>query len=339
MAITREDVLHVAALARLEIPEDDVDAVRDQLGAILEAVGKVSELDLSEVAPMTHPLELVNEWAKDEPRPSLSREEALGNAPDPVRRRLPSAGGRRVSPLRFRHPRCSLVTISRDHARAFPRYAHSGWRHGVAPQTAEADMAVIDTLRLTAGGRGRAARARRGLRRRALPAPTSRRSRRATPSCTPTSTSSVSGRRRPDRAQGRDHDEGHSDDRRLQDPRGLHAGLRLDRGRAAARRRACPSSARRTWTSSPWARPRRTRPSARRRTRGTSSACPAAPPAARRRRSRPGSRPGRSAPIPAAPSGSRPRLCGVVGLKPTYGTVSPLRPRRLRLAPSTRSAR
>ena len=46
MAITREDVLHVAALARSEIPEDEVDAVRDQLGAILEAVGKVSELDL-----------------------------------------------------------------------------------------------------------------------------------------------------------------------------------------------------------------------------------------------------------------------------------------------------
>ena len=49
MAITREDVLHVAALARLEIPEDEVDAVRDQLGAILEAVGKVSELDLADV--------------------------------------------------------------------------------------------------------------------------------------------------------------------------------------------------------------------------------------------------------------------------------------------------
>ncbi len=95
MAITREDVLHVAALARIEIPEDDVDAVRDQLGAILEAVGKVSELDLSEVAPMTHPLELVNEWAEDEPRPSLSREEALGNAPDPSDGafRVPAVGG------------------------------------------------------------------------------------------------------------------------------------------------------------------------------------------------------------------------------------------------------
>ena len=84
MAITKEDVLHVAALARLEIPEDEVDAVRDKLGAILEAVGKVSELDLADVEPMTHPLDLVNEWAEDEPRPSLPRDEALVNAPDPT---------------------------------------------------------------------------------------------------------------------------------------------------------------------------------------------------------------------------------------------------------------
>jgi aspartyl-tRNA(Asn)/glutamyl-tRNA(Gln) amidotransferase subunit C len=95
MAITREDVLHVAALARLEIPDDEVDAVRDQLGAILEAVGKVSELDLAGVEPMTHPLDLVNEWAEDEPRPSLPRDEALANAPDPSEGsfRVPAVGG------------------------------------------------------------------------------------------------------------------------------------------------------------------------------------------------------------------------------------------------------
>ena len=56
MAITREDVLHVAKLARLEIPDDEIKAVREQLGAILEAVSKVSELDLSEVEPTSHPL-------------------------------------------------------------------------------------------------------------------------------------------------------------------------------------------------------------------------------------------------------------------------------------------
>ena len=95
MTITREDVLHVAGLARLEIPADEVDGVRDQLGAILEAVGKVAELDLADVEPTSHPLDLVNQWAEDEPRPSLAREEALLNAPDPSDGsfRVPAVGG------------------------------------------------------------------------------------------------------------------------------------------------------------------------------------------------------------------------------------------------------
>jgi aspartyl-tRNA(Asn)/glutamyl-tRNA(Gln) amidotransferase subunit C len=84
LAITREDVLHVARLARLEIPEDEIETVRGQLSAILEAVGKVGELDLSGVEPTSHPLDVVNAWGDDEPRPSLPREEALANAPDPA---------------------------------------------------------------------------------------------------------------------------------------------------------------------------------------------------------------------------------------------------------------
>ena len=77
-------MLHVARLARLEIPEEEIDRVRDELRAILEAVGKVSELDLSDVEPTSHPLDLVNVWDEDEPRPSLPREDALANAPDPA---------------------------------------------------------------------------------------------------------------------------------------------------------------------------------------------------------------------------------------------------------------
>ena len=84
MPISREQVLHVARLARLEIPEDEIESVREQLGAILEAVSKVAELDLSDVPPTSHPLDIVNVWDEDEPRPSLSRGEALANAPDPV---------------------------------------------------------------------------------------------------------------------------------------------------------------------------------------------------------------------------------------------------------------
>jgi aspartyl-tRNA(Asn)/glutamyl-tRNA(Gln) amidotransferase subunit C len=84
MSISREDVIHVARLARLEIPEDEIERVREQLGAILEAVGKVSELDLEDVEPTSHPLDVVNVYGEDEPRPSLPREKALRNAPDPA---------------------------------------------------------------------------------------------------------------------------------------------------------------------------------------------------------------------------------------------------------------
>ena len=81
MAIGRDEVLHVARLARLALTEEELDRLGRELNAILEAVGKVSELDLDDVEPTSHPLELVNVWAEDEPRPSLPLEEALANAP------------------------------------------------------------------------------------------------------------------------------------------------------------------------------------------------------------------------------------------------------------------
>ena len=70
MAISRDEVLHVARLARLALSDEEIDRLGAQLNAILEAVGKVSELDL------------VNVWAEDEPQESLSVEDALANAPD-----------------------------------------------------------------------------------------------------------------------------------------------------------------------------------------------------------------------------------------------------------------
>ena len=82
MAITRDEVLHVAALARLELSDEEVERFQEQLSAILEAVGKVAELDLAGVEPTAHPLDLVNIWADDQPRPCLPVDEALANAPD-----------------------------------------------------------------------------------------------------------------------------------------------------------------------------------------------------------------------------------------------------------------
>ena len=81
MAITREEVLHVAKLASLELTDDEVERLTGELSAILEAVSKVSELDLSDVPPTSHPLELVNAWAEDEPRPSLPLDDVFANAP------------------------------------------------------------------------------------------------------------------------------------------------------------------------------------------------------------------------------------------------------------------
>ena len=94
MPITREEVLHVARLARLEIPEGEIDRLRGELEAILDAVGKVAELGLADVPPTSHPLDLVNVWADDQPRPSLSAEEALKNAPDAAEGafRVPAVG-------------------------------------------------------------------------------------------------------------------------------------------------------------------------------------------------------------------------------------------------------
>jgi len=82
MAITREEVLHVARLARLELSDDEVTRFGEQLSAILDAVSKVSELDLADVPPTSHPLDVVNVWAEDEPHVSLSVDEALANAPE-----------------------------------------------------------------------------------------------------------------------------------------------------------------------------------------------------------------------------------------------------------------
>jgi aspartyl-tRNA(Asn)/glutamyl-tRNA(Gln) amidotransferase subunit C len=82
MAITRDEVLHVARLARLELSEDEITRFQGQLSAILEAVSKVSELDLADVPPTSHPLAISNAWDEDVPRPCLTLDEVFANAPD-----------------------------------------------------------------------------------------------------------------------------------------------------------------------------------------------------------------------------------------------------------------
>jgi aspartyl-tRNA(Asn)/glutamyl-tRNA(Gln) amidotransferase subunit C len=84
MAISRDDVLHVARLAQLALTEEEIERLTTELDKILDAVGVVSELDLADVPPTSHPLDLVNVWAEDVPHEPLSLEDALANAPDAV---------------------------------------------------------------------------------------------------------------------------------------------------------------------------------------------------------------------------------------------------------------
>ena len=94
MAIERDQLLHVAHLARLELREEEVERLGAQLSDIIDAVSKVSELDLTGVPPTSHPHDVVNVWADDEPRPSLPVDDALANAPerDGSMFRVPPAG-------------------------------------------------------------------------------------------------------------------------------------------------------------------------------------------------------------------------------------------------------
>jgi aspartyl-tRNA(Asn)/glutamyl-tRNA(Gln) amidotransferase subunit C len=81
--IDREQVLHVARLARLRLPDEEVDAMVEELPQILGHIEKMEELDLEGVEPTSHVVELENVLREDVPRPSLPAERALEPAPDP----------------------------------------------------------------------------------------------------------------------------------------------------------------------------------------------------------------------------------------------------------------
>lgn len=82
--ISEEQVRHVASLARLGLTDEEVGEMGGQLDAILDSIEKIRELDLTDTPPTANPLNLSNVLRPDEPRPELSREEALAPAPDPV---------------------------------------------------------------------------------------------------------------------------------------------------------------------------------------------------------------------------------------------------------------
>ena len=79
--IDREQVLHVARLARLELNEEEVARMTGELSAILDHIEKISALDLDGVPPTSHVVDVPNALRPDEPKPSLPRDVAFANAP------------------------------------------------------------------------------------------------------------------------------------------------------------------------------------------------------------------------------------------------------------------
>jgi aspartyl-tRNA(Asn)/glutamyl-tRNA(Gln) amidotransferase subunit C len=82
--IERDQVLHVARLARLRLEDDEVERMAGELSGILEHVDRIATLDLDDAEPTSHVVRLENVLRPDEPRPSWSREAVLGLAPDPA---------------------------------------------------------------------------------------------------------------------------------------------------------------------------------------------------------------------------------------------------------------
>jgi aspartyl-tRNA(Asn)/glutamyl-tRNA(Gln) amidotransferase subunit C len=92
VAISRDDAAHVARLARLSFSEAELGAMAGQLSTILEHVQALAELDLSQVEPTAHALDIQNVTRPDRARPSWPRDEVLRNAP------VPQDGAFRVPP-------------------------------------------------------------------------------------------------------------------------------------------------------------------------------------------------------------------------------------------------
>lgn len=82
MSLTREEVTYVANLARLEFSKDEIEALADQLGGVLDYAQTLNQLDTTTVKATEHVLPVKNVFREDIVKPSLSNEEALANAPE-----------------------------------------------------------------------------------------------------------------------------------------------------------------------------------------------------------------------------------------------------------------
>lgn len=81
MKITKEEVLHVAKLARLNLTEEETERLMNDMGSIIGFADKLNELDTEGVVPTAHAIPMQNAFREDEVKPSFEREDILKNAP------------------------------------------------------------------------------------------------------------------------------------------------------------------------------------------------------------------------------------------------------------------
>ncbi|MCL2881973.1 MAG: Asp-tRNA(Asn)/Glu-tRNA(Gln) amidotransferase subunit GatC [Coriobacteriia bacterium] len=81
MALTQEEVRHVALLARIALDDEQVATLQTELNGVFDYIDQISQLDLADVEPMVHSIPLVNSMREDVPVTGLDRERALANAP------------------------------------------------------------------------------------------------------------------------------------------------------------------------------------------------------------------------------------------------------------------
>ena len=87
-SISREEVRHLADLARIELDDAELDHLAPQLSVILESIASISEVAAEDIPPTSHPLPLTNVFRADEVRPGLTPEQALAAAPEVEQQRF-----------------------------------------------------------------------------------------------------------------------------------------------------------------------------------------------------------------------------------------------------------
>jgi aspartyl-tRNA(Asn)/glutamyl-tRNA(Gln) amidotransferase subunit C len=86
--ITREEVAHLADLARIDLSDAELDHLAPQLAVILDSIKSISEVAAEDIPPTSHPMPITNVFREDEPQPGLTAEEALAGAPEVEQQRF-----------------------------------------------------------------------------------------------------------------------------------------------------------------------------------------------------------------------------------------------------------